>query len=65
MKINKNFLFALAQRTGPAFISFVFFLILARLMGPPEFGLLAQARFDEKLVNVEMERYFLNALGTS
>ena len=43
MKINKTFLWALAQRTGPAFISFVFFLILARLMGPAQFGLLALA----------------------
>ncbi len=44
MKINKAFLWALAQRTAPAFISFVFFLILARLMGPVQFGLLALAQ---------------------
>lgn len=44
MKINKTFLWALAQRTGPAVVNFVFFLVLAKLMGPAQFGLLALAQ---------------------
>ncbi|WP_018410937.1 lipopolysaccharide biosynthesis protein [Methyloversatilis thermotolerans] len=44
MKINKTFLWAIALRTSPALINFFFFLILAKLMGPAEFGVLALAQ---------------------
>lgn len=44
VKVNTTFLWALAQRIGPAIISLAFFLILARLVEPAQFGLLALAQ---------------------
>lgn len=43
MKINRDFAWALAQRGGQLALGYVFFFVLARLLGPDDFGILTLA----------------------
>lgn len=43
MKFDRDFAWALTQRGGQLAVGYVFFLVLARLLGPQEFGILSLA----------------------